>query len=297
MGTERNWDRAFVSDHKGGAATRDRAWGTWRALEKLATEKKWKLDPSNITPKQMRIYLAHRVTEISPRAVQLEASHLRRAIAGAGRELGDVRDPKNAWSSSRMGVPSGSRLGLKAAANPAKYESARERMPEDVKAASGLTDAIGLRRKEAIMAGPSLRGWARELAKPEAKERGTYLNVVDGSKGGRPRWTFIRPDRVQEVLKAVAVASKIFLATGKIIQSEDLKSAISRYSNCLYRLGLTGDDSGHGLRRQFAQMQYGYYRDTGLTESEALKRLSSDLGHGDGRGRWVWNNYLAGGAG
>lgn len=297
MGAEKNWDRAFIADHKGGAATRDRAWRTWRAVEKFAVEKKWKLDPESISPKQMRLYLERRATEISARSVQNEASHLRRAISGAGRSLGDVRDPKNAWSSTRMSVPSASRLGLKAAANPAKYEAARGRMPEDVRAAEGLVNGIGLRKKEAIMAGSSMKGWSRELAKPDAKERGVYLNVVDGTKGGRPRWTFIPPGRVEEVSKAVAVASKLFLVTGKIIQSEDLKSAMSRYSNCLYRLGLTGDDSGHGLRRAFAHRQYHHYRDSGLSEGEALKRLSQDLGHGDGRGRWVWNNYLAGGAG
>lgn len=297
MGAEKNWDRAFIADHKGGAATRDRAWRTWRAVEKFAAEKKWRLDPESISPKQMRLYLERRATEISARSVQNEASHLRRAISGAGRSLGDVRDPKNAWSSTRMSVPSASRLGLKAAANPAKYEAARERMPADVKAAAGLIDVIGLRKKEAIMAGANLKEWSRELAKPEARERGAYLNVVDGSKGGRPRWTFVPPDRVEIVSKAVEIAKKLYSETGRLIQADGLKAAMDRYSNCLYRLGLTGDDSGHGLRRSFAHRQYGHYRDSGLSEAEALKRLSQDLGHGDGRGRWVWNNYLAGGSG
>ena len=297
MAIAKDWDKAFLADRKGSAATRDRAFRTWNPVVKFAKEKKWSLAPSTITPKQARIYLEHRATVVSARCVQLEASHLRRAISGSGRELGDVRDPKNPWSSARMGVPEGSRIGGKAAADPTRYESARHRMPDDIKAGVGLINAIGLRMKESAMAKDSLEGWRGELAKPESRERGVYLHIIDGCKGGRPRWVFVPPGRVDLVVAAVAAAAQSVSKCGNVIDAENLKDALKRFSNCMSRLELTGDNSVHGLRRAFAQSQYAYYREAGMSEALALKRLSQDLGHGDGRGRWVANNYLLGGEG
>lgn len=299
MTIAKDWDRAFLADSKGSAATRDRAWRTWNAVKEFSKEKKWDLAPATITPKQMRLYLADRAAVISPRCVQLEASHLRRAIAGAGRDIGNVRDKQNTWSSARMGVPEGSRLGMKAAADPAKYEAAKEKMLPDVRACIGVIDSIGLRLKEGVMAGSSLKEWSRELAKSESRVRGVHLHVVHGTKTGRPRWTLVPPEKVEAVSKAVAVALQSCAGnkSGSVIEADDLKKALKRVSSCLYRQGLVGDNSVHGLRRGFAHEQYKYYRDSGLSEKEALIRLSQDLGHGDGRGRWVWNNYLRGGEG
>lgn len=298
MATAANWDKAFLADSRGSSATRDRAFRTWNALDKFAKEKKWKLDPASITPKQMRVYLEGRAGVVSARCVQLEASHLRRAIAGSGRELGDVRDAKNTWSSARMGVPEGSRIGGKAAADLNKWDLAQPKMDKDIHAVTGLVSEIGLRCKEGIMAAGSLKEWKRELDKPESKERGCYLNITAGTKGGRPRFTFIPAERVEAVTAAVTTAQGVAASQGgNLIDAPDLKSALKRWSNCLARLDLTGTDSGHGLRRAWAQQQNEYYRNAGMDEKEALKRLSQDLGHGDGRGRWVANNYLLGGEG
>jgi len=46
------------------------------------------------------------------------------------------------------------------------------------------------------------------------------------------------------------------------------------------------------LRRAFCRDNYEYYLGEGHTVKEALMLCSRDLGHGEGRGRWVWNNYL-----
>ena len=296
MAIEEIWQEKFTKRKDGSGATRERAYRTWKAVCKFAHKKKWDLDPSTITPKQMRLYLAERIEVISPRCVQLEASHLRRAIKGAGQKIGDVRDPENPWSSARMQVPKGSRIGGKTAANPVKLDAVRDQMPPDILAALGLIEALGLRRKEALMSDASLGEWMKELEKPESNIRGADLRIDRGTKGGRPRYTFIPVAQIDSVVSAVRAAQvSAALNRGFVVVAEELELAMKRYTNCLYRLGLRGDDSGHGIRRAFAHRQFVYYRDRGLTETKALKKLSHDLGHGDGRGRWVWNNYLLGG--
>ena len=298
LGQGNVWDKAFLANHKGSFATRDRAFKTWVAVQEFSDRKKWDLKPETITPKQVRIFIEERTTKVSARSVQNEASHLRRAIEGAGKKVGNVRDPKNAFSSARLKVPGASRIGGKAAASPEHYAAAREKMDGDMKAGTGLIEPIGLRKKEMIMAEPSLKEWVRELNKTESSERGCYINVVYGTKGDRPRWVFIPADRVDKAIVAIAAAAASVKENGGfIIAGGTLKSAMDRYSNCMTKLGLVGDDSGHGLRRLFAHNQYRHYRNAGLSEKDALRRLSMDLGHGDQRGRWVFNNYLSGGEG
>lgn len=298
MGTEGIWAGAFVAKRQGSWATRERATRTWNSLIKFAKEKKWDLAPATITPKQLRIYLENRCTVISSRSVQNEASHLRRAIEGAGRVIGNVRDEKNSWSSTRLSVPEATRIGGKAAADPARWQEAKPQMPKDVLAVVELVQEMGLRKKEAVMSGPSLAEWSRELSKPDSLERGCYLNVTWGTKGGRPRFQYVPVGQVEATKKAVSTALTVgALHKGDLIDAPDLEAALKRYSNCISRLGLSGNDSGHGLRRAFAQRQFSFYRDSGRTEKESLSLLSTDLGHGDGRGRWVWNNYLMGGSG
>ena len=143
-----------------------------------------------------------------------------------------------------MSIPEGSRIGGKAAADLNKYDEARHRMPDDIKAGSGLVDAIGLRMKEMVMSTGSLKEWRRELDKPESRERGCYLNVTAGTKGGRPRFTFIPAERVESVCAAVTTAHTVAAASqgGNLIDSPDLESALKRWSNCLSRLDLTGTD-------------------------------------------------------
>jgi integrase len=291
------WNKAFQGEKKGAFETRNRAFQTWRALDKFVEKNKWSaVTPQSITPKQMRLFLESRAEQVGARSVQNEASHLRRALAGAGRNIGEVRDSKNGWSNRRMGVKSASRKGGKASMNPIAFQEARGRLGDGVRACVDLQAALGLRRQEALQAGRSLDHWAKTLTKAQAEGRGAFIQVVDGTKGGRARSTWVPPKMLEKVIEAVNVAQEV--RTGKnIVAGGDLKAAKALYSRELSRAGLTGENSGHGLRRAFAQEQFRHYRDEGFCEADALARLSNDLGHGDGRGRWVWNNYLSGGEG
>ena len=77
-----------------------------------------------------------------------------------------------------------------------------------------------------------------------------------------------------------------FVHREHLIEASTLKAARKAYERACSTAGF----ASHGLRRDFAVRQYLYYR--GNTTKEALRLLCQDLGHGDGRGRWVKGNYL-----
>jgi len=56
----------------------------------------------------------------------------------------------------------------------------------------------------------------------------------------------------------------------------------------MHRLGV----QGHALRYAFVRARVDAYLQNGIPMAEALARTSMDLGHGDGRGRWVKSVYL-----
>ncbi len=280
---------AFVADKKGGFGTRQRAGATWRALNKLVEVKRWKdINPTTLTTKQIRAFVEHRLEQgVSARSIQNEVSHIRRACVGVGRDIGDLKDVKNNWSGTRLAVPSGSRIGGKRAIDPERLALALAQVPPDVAVALRLSEALGLRRQEAVMAGQELREWGRLLEQAQQAGHGVFLPVRCGTKGGRPRHLLVPLER----LAAVQAAQQ----QGRVIAAVDLKKALKCVSNACTRAGLVGEDSNHGLRRLFAHRQVVHYLQSGLSREEALARLSNDLGHGDGRGRWVENNYLRGG--
>lgn len=288
---------AFRHGAAGSGATRAKALNTFKSLQEHASKSCWgKTTPANITPKQVAGYLKSRVAKgISARSVQNEASHIRRSVRGAGRKIGDLTDAKNNWSSTRLGVPKGSRIGGKAAINIEKFTAARERMSTPMQTVLDLQMALGLRREEAVIA-KNTSDWKVALTAAQAQNRGTYLQLTAdaGTKGGRPRHIFVPPERVSSTLGAVSVACNAKVFDGHILDYPDLKHALKGYDNAMSYQELTNTDSGHGIRRFFSCEQYDYYLSSGLDKNTALSRLSQDLGHGDGRGRWVWNNYLSG---
>jgi hypothetical protein len=293
------WAEKFTAQRQGSGATRDRASQTFRALSDFCDRKHWRdVTPNSITPKQMRLFLTHRleVDKISSRSLQNEASHLRRCLEGAGRDLGDIKQDKNAWSSARMGVPEGSRIGARAAINPEVFAAAREKVTAGVRDCLDVQSVLGLRREEAVKCSKSLGDWTKALELAKDEGRGVFLEVRYGTKTGRERTTWVPAERIDAVQSVVC---EVLERTGGayIIPADSEKQAKAHYSSETQKAGMVGDNSGHGLRRGFVHEQYRHNRDAGLDEAEALARVSRDLGHGDGRGRWVWNNYLAGGEG
>jgi hypothetical protein len=177
------FSRAFQKHTKGASLTRVRASSTWRALARFAKEKKMILSPDKMTSKQLMRFVEYRIEAgISARSIQNEVSHIRRSLEGSGRDLGDLKDKTNNWSGHRLKVPAGSRIGRKAPADKSAVDLVSR---DDIRAAFALQAAIGLRVREAIQAGPSLRMWERELVHASSLGRGAFLRVTEGTKGGR----------------------------------------------------------------------------------------------------------------
>jgi len=144
---------------------------------------------------------------------------------------------------------------------------------------------MGLRSQEAVQSVQSLNTWRQALDRGE-----TRLTVVFGTKGGRPRETMILDAAsVKKALdNALAVAEDCH---GRLIDKPDLKSAMKYWHSQASGLGLTGAYSPHSLRYAWAQDAICHYLAQGFSEREALAMTAMDLGHGDGRGRYVAQVY------
>lgn len=76
------------------------------------------------------------------------------------------------------------------------------------------------------------------------------------------------------------------------MDAKDYKTALNQLKNDYRASGMTGELSSHSLRYAWSQEQYQTYKTEGMSDREARAELSQDLGHGDGRGRYVAMVYL-----
>lgn len=119
---------------------------------------------------------------------------------------------------------------------------------EDVYAANQLKAvmAFGLRRKESICLHPHLA------------DRGSYLSVNDGTKGGRARTVPIDTPYKRQILDELKDFVKN--ASGHLGQpNKSLQSNMRRLSYLMQKLGLTKEISGttlHGLRHQYVNERF-----------------------------------------
>ncbi|MBJ8364449.1 integrase domain-containing protein [Citrobacter cronae] len=228
-------------------------------------------------------YVRERLAQgITKRSLQNEMAAVR---SKAGRDRLAQSERLNNRS---LGLSGASRNGTKQAITPEHYrdvlEPARAKDP-GMAAALELSRLMGLRSQEAVHSVQSLKTWRQALDRGD-----TRLTVVFGTKGGRPRETII--------LDAVAVRKGLDNALavaedrhGRLIDKPDLKSAMKYWHSQVSRLGLTGAYSPHSLRYAWAQDAIRHYLAQGFCEKEALAMTAMDLGHGDGRGRYVAQVY------
>ncbi len=272
----------------GATRTRSGIYRFCNRFEKFALSQNWhNITPSSITVKQVRKFVQHRVMQqANPRTIQNEVSLLRRSIIGAGR---GTLLTKALFSSARLGVPAGSRIGKGKAVDRELLEQARPNLQSQFMAGVDLQLELGLRMNEVIMCDSQLPVWLLELTEKGA----SFVTVSKGTKGGKMRDIAILPSHRERCVKAIRTALTL-TNQGKdfLIQSKTLRGACEKYRAHLSKVNLRGENSSHSLRRAFAVRQYHVYLSDGHSEQETLRKLSRDLGHGDGRGRWVFNNYL-----
>lgn len=243
-------------------------------------------DVKHIKTHHIEKYIRSRQAEgISTRTLQNEMAAVRNILVTAGR--GKLADPQHEKLSNKaLGLFGASRDGTKVAISSECYLAAlsrAEKQDAGVAAALQLARCFGLRTEEAVQSVKSLKTWQQALLRGEARVR-----VVFGTKGGRPRDTTVI-DR-EKMLHAVNHALAM-MQNGRLIDRPDLKSAIDRYRNVARRAGLTGKSAPHSLRYAWAVDAVAFHTRSGLSEKEVSAMVSMDLGHGDGRGRYVMRVY------
>jgi len=244
--------------------------------------------------KHLQVFAQHRAAQgVGTRTRANEVSHLRAVLVQIGKQ-GLARNP--AYSNRALGIECGSRVGTKQPLSDAVILAFQERMIQFGRPGIGsileLQRALGLREAEAIRAGQAetLARWQREL-----QERGS-VRVIEGTKGGRPRDVY--PADVDRAQTAVQCAQAALEAAGQrylVTRADgsattDLRQALGVYRNLCHRAGT----QSHAARYAFARERVQGYRDQGYSEREARAAASQDLGHGDGRGRYIASVYVRG---
>ncbi|HFZ9112106.1 TPA: integrase domain-containing protein [Salmonella enterica subsp. diarizonae serovar 50:k:z35] len=225
---------------------------------------------------------------ISVRTIQNERSAIRGVLNQAGRYK--LAAPDNPLLSNKsLGLEESSRAGTKLPLSPEEFHKAFKEVEKNnrgVAAAMLLSYTLGLRNKEAVESCKSVTTWKRAI------ETGhNSVRVVFGTKGGRPRNTVI-VDR-DAVKRAISYAENVMKENnGKLIDRSDVRKAIDTYRYHVRRAGLTGEKAPHSMRYHFSQEAKRLYESRGYTEREIYAQVSMDLGHGDGRGRYVKQVYF-----
>ena len=223
----------------------------------------------------------------SVRSIQNDMAALRGCLRVAGRKqfASSVE-----ISNQSLGISGATRRGTKVAMCQEEHELAVSRLiAEGHYGAAAMLDLeryLGLRGEEALRSIKSLETWKKHLS-----EQGC-ITVVYGTKGGRPRRVNVPAVLRDKALLAIDQALLVVRQNkGKLIGGE-LKSAQQKYHAVVRNAGMTGSSAPHSERYWFTEQAVEEYRKRGFTDHESLAMTATDLGHGDGRGRWVQNTYF-----
>ncbi|GKV90460.1 integrase domain-containing protein [Pectobacterium sp. CHL-2024] len=245
-------------------------------------------DAKNIKPRHIEMYIRSRQDEkISIRTLQNEMSAIRSILRAAGKTI--MANPENEkLSNQALGISGASRDGSKVAIPDNVYQSILEKVSAADKGAAAameLSRLLGLRTEEAIQSVKSLKTWQKALQNGNEKVR-----IVYGTKGGRPRDTTIieRDKLINAVNNAIRITSE---NNGRLINRPALHLAIEQYRNIVREAGLVGKYAPHSLRYAYTQDATKLHLKNGFSKEEADALVSMDLGHGDGRGRYVARVY------
>lgn len=240
----------------------------------------------NITARHIERYVSlQKDAGVSDRTLQNRMAHIRGELRAIGR---DKLASAERLSSSALNISGASRNGTHQALNPERYGQVlaqAQALHPGFAACLELQHELGLRMREAIQSGESLRGWEQAL------QRGDRVRVLHGTKGGRARDTL--PNDPQKALQAVQKARQAAKSNeGRLIPSQTLQGAARAYGRLCASVGLSGEHASHALRCSYAQQRFSLHLEQLGDRREALAATSLDLGHGDGRGTYVAQVYL-----
>lgn len=159
-----------------------------------------------------------------------------------------------------------------------------------------LAQEIGKRTLQNEMA--ALRGVLQQAGRKQVAEHERLTNKSlglagasrNGTKGHRPRENVIQDTgAVKNALEnALTVAEE---RNGRLIDRPNLQKAMNYWRGEIAKAGLTGDYTPHSLRYAWTQDALRHYLAQGFSDKEVLALAAMDLGHGDGRGRYVVQVY------
>lgn len=239
-----------------------------------------------IKAKYIQSYIEDRQSQgISQRTLQNEMAAIRQTLRTAGRDkLADTPTLSN----KALNLDGASRKGTKVAITDSQYQQIHQTALTHyagLAATLELARTFGLRSEEAVQSIHSLHTWQTAIEKGD-----NTINVIFGTKGGRPRETLIldRERATNAINTAIQIAEQ---HNGKLIDKPTLKQAMTYWRNHTSAIGLKGQLSPHSLRYAWAQEAIEHYLQQGYNQKEALALTSMNLGHGDGRGRYVKQVY------
>lgn len=242
-------------------------------------------DPSQIRTHHIESYVQSIKDKVSGRTLANRLAHIRAVMTVVGKRSMLTQER---LSNQTLGA-GGRRIGTKTAMTDSQYTQLQAAVKAKSPAAAQVMElqrALGLRMNEAVRGAnvDTLTLWQQQL------QHG-YAKVVDGTKGGRPRETQVAAH--ERAMNAVSAALQTAQAHGgHVIQMATGKQAYDHLRNIYASVGMVGAHASHSLRYAWAHEQMRSYRAQGLSERQARKELSQDLGHGDGRGRYVAMVYL-----
>lgn len=279
-----------IAEEVGGAAKtiHDRKIVVGRLAASLQANNIQIKDIKFLKSKHIEIYIHSRMDthKISKRTAQNELACIRQTLREAGcQKIADSERISNA----ALGIGGASRRGTKTAIPNELFRerlSVIDKIDDGVGACMMLERLLGLRGEEAVQSVKSLKTWAKDLKK------GDTIKVVFGTKGGKSRDTHVVfVERAREVIQIAIERAK--RNGGWLIDRPELKTAMNHYSYVLRSNGLTGIYSPHSMRYAYARDRNNAYLKKGFSKDESLSLTSMDLGHGDGRGRYVERVYLS----
>ena len=286
MSSEAEFMQASTRLKKRSTRTRIRLKSVYKTLCKFARKMQWHgFSPGTITLEQAKRYFSHRISiNICPECLHSEASAIRNALAGVDRAL----EAKFVFTTNALGIPPRISKGKRVAVSLELYTSALEKADENTAALMMAMRNLGLRIEEATSCKDSVNGWTQLMGMGAPS-----VDLTFGAKNGRNRIIYIHAENRAIVHQTVA-ALQVITEGGKAhpMPSRSGETASRKLRDRMKKLGLTGMFSPHSLRSAFAVDQYVLYRKQGYNHLQSCSRVALDLGHGKGRGRWVWAYYV-----